>query len=151
MCKCALSREQLIHKPSIAFLYCKQYTSFIEQLVIKKGIIKMSESNEEIKKMEARIAKLDEQQKQLKAKKRVLRNRLSQQARKARTNRLIEKGTLLEKLLDDHGDVAQTEKELQQLLSAENRYQELKQFTSKIKYQDQSTVFQHFVQEIKSR
>ncbi|WP_243875355.1 replication initiation protein [Lactiplantibacillus plantarum] len=40
---------------------------------------------------------------------------------------------------------------LQQLLSAENRYQELKQFTSKIKYQDQSTVFQHFVQEIKSR
>ena len=111
----------------------------------------MSESNEEIKKMEARIAKLDEQQKQLKAKKRVLRNRLSQQARKARTNRLIEKGTLLEKLLDDHGDVAQTEKELQQLLSAENRYQELKQFTSKIKYQDQSTVFQHFVKEIKSR
>lgn len=40
---------------------------------------------------------------------------------------------------------------LQQLLSAENRYQELKQFTSKLKYQDQSTVFQHFVQEIKSR
>jgi len=35
----------------------------------------MSESNEDIKKMEARIAKLDEQQKQLKAKKRVLRNR----------------------------------------------------------------------------
>ena len=29
----------------------------------------MSESNEDIKKMEARIAKLDEQQKQLKAKK----------------------------------------------------------------------------------
>lgn len=111
----------------------------------------MPESNEEIKKTEARIAKLDEQQKQLKAKKRVLRNRLSQQARKARTKRLIEKGALLEKLLDDHGDAAQTEKELQQLLSAENRYQELKQFTSKIKYQDQSTVFQHFVQEIKSR
>ena len=65
--------------------------------------------------------------------------------------RLIEKGALLEKLLDDHGDAAQTEKELQQLLSAENRYQELKQFTSKIKYQDQSTMFQHFVQEIKSR
>ena len=107
----------------------------------------MSESTEEIKKMEARIAKLDEQQKQLKAKKRVLRNRLSQQARKARTKRLIEKGALLEKLLDDHGDVAQTEKELQQLLSAENRYQELKQFTSKIKYQDQSTVFQHFVKD----
>ncbi|GAB1231508.1 hypothetical protein SNK12g_32280 [Lactiplantibacillus plantarum] len=54
-------------------------------------------------------------------------------------------------MLDDHGDAAQTEKELQQLLSAENRYQELKQFTSKIKYQDQSTMFQHFVQEIKSR
>ena len=36
---------------------------------------------------------------------------------------------------------------LQQLLSAENRYQELKQFTSKIKYQDQSTVFQHFVKD----
>ncbi|KZV00586.1 hypothetical protein Nizo3893_0820 [Lactiplantibacillus plantarum] len=40
---------------------------------------------------------------------------------------------------------------LQQLLSAEKRYQELKQFTSTLKYQDQSTVFQHFVQEIKSR
>ncbi|KZU57908.1 hypothetical protein Nizo2776_0322 [Lactiplantibacillus plantarum] len=39
---------------------------------------------------------------------------------------------------------------IRQLLSAENRYQELKQFTSKIKYQDQSTVFQHFVQKIKS-
>ncbi|MGX9225063.1 hypothetical protein J4Q33_15605 (plasmid) [Lactiplantibacillus plantarum] len=51
----------------------------------------MPESTEEIKKMEARIAKLDEQQKQLKAKKRFLRNRLSQQARKARTKRLIEK------------------------------------------------------------
>ncbi|MBP5843477.1 hypothetical protein J8137_13405 [Lactiplantibacillus plantarum] len=108
----------------------------------------MPESNEDIKKTEARIAKLDEQQKQLKAKKRALRNRLSQQAR---TKRLIEKDALLEKLLDDHGDAAQTEKELQQLLSAENRYQELKQFTSKIKYQDQSTMFQHFVQEIKSR
>lgn len=68
-CKCALSREQPIHKPSIAFLSCKQYTSFVEQLVIKKGVIKMSESNEDTKKMEARIAKLDEQQKQLKAKK----------------------------------------------------------------------------------
>lgn len=67
--KCALSREQPIHKPSIAFLSCKQYTSFVEQLVIKKGVIKMSESNEDTKKMEARIAKLDEQQKQLKAKK----------------------------------------------------------------------------------
>ncbi|UOF06608.1 hypothetical protein KMY87_16715 (plasmid) [Lactiplantibacillus plantarum subsp. plantarum] len=111
----------------------------------------MSESTEEIKKMEARIAKLDEQQKQLKAKKRVLRNRLSQQARKARTKRLIEKGALLEKLLDDHGDQIKTEQRLQQLLSAENRYQELKQFTSKIKYQDQSTVFLHFVKEIKSR
>ncbi|NLS63316.1 hypothetical protein [Lactiplantibacillus plantarum] len=111
----------------------------------------MSESTEEIKKMKARIAKLDEQQKQLKAKKRVLRNRLSQQARKARTKRLIEKGALLEKLLDDHGDQIKTEQRLQQLLSAENRYQELKQFTSKIKYQDQSTVFQHFVKEIKSR
>ncbi|MDL2063887.1 hypothetical protein, partial [Lactiplantibacillus paraplantarum] len=65
--KCALSRGQPIHKTSIAFLSCKQYTSFVEQLVIKKGVIKMSESTEEIKKMEARIAKLDEQQKQLKA------------------------------------------------------------------------------------
>lgn len=107
----------------------------------------MSESTEEIKKMEARIAKLDEQQKQLKAKKRVLRNRLSQQARKARTKRLIEKGALLEKLLDDHGDQIKTEQRLQQLLSTEKHYQELKQFTSTLKYQDQSTVFQHFVKD----
>ncbi|MZU05595.1 hypothetical protein GT987_10280, partial [Bifidobacterium longum] len=77
----------------------------------------MPESTEEIKKMEARVAKLDEQQKQLKAKKRALRNRLSQQARKARTKRLIEKGALLEKLLDDHGDQIRTEQRLQQLLS----------------------------------
>ncbi|WP_436665920.1 hypothetical protein [Lactiplantibacillus plantarum] len=111
----------------------------------------MPEENEKVKKMEDRIAKLDEQQKQLKAKKRVLRNRLSQQARKARTKRLIEKGALLEKLLDDHGNQIKTEQRLQQLLSTEKRYQELKQFTSTLKYQDQSTVFQHFVQEIKSR
>ncbi|WGS70290.1 hypothetical protein [Lactiplantibacillus plantarum] len=57
----------------------------------------MPEENEEIKKMEDRIAKLDAQQKQLKAKKRALRNRISQQNRKARTKRLIEKGAILEK------------------------------------------------------
>lgn len=110
----------------------------------------MPESNEKIKKMEARIAKLDEQQKQLKAKKRVLRNRLSQQERKARTKRLIEKGALLEKLLDDHGEPAQTEKILQQLLNSANSYQKLKQFTSNIKYSDESTVFQHFQQAVKN-
>lgn len=43
----------------------------------------MPEQNAEIKKMEERIAKLDAQQKQLKAKKKALKNRISQQNRKA--------------------------------------------------------------------
>ncbi|KZV00343.1 hypothetical protein NAB2_3230 [Lactiplantibacillus plantarum] len=103
----------------------------------------MPESTEEIKKMEARIAKLDEQQKQLKAK-RVLRNRLSQQARKARTKRLIEKGALLEKFIGPDApnqSLDQTQAILQELGKDNRKYQALKAFTKSVKYKDSTSVF----------
>lgn len=58
----------------------------------------MTESeNNEIQKLQERIAKLDTQQDQLKARKRALTNRINQKARKERTRRLIQKGAILEK------------------------------------------------------
>ena len=109
----------------------------------------MSESNEKIKKMEARIAKLDEQQKQLKAKKRLLRNRLSQQERKARTKRLIEKGALLEKLIGPDApnqSLDQTQAILQELGEDNRKYQALKAFTKSVKYKDSTSVFSRFLE-----
>ena len=94
----------------------------------------MPEPNEEIKKTEARIAKLDEQQKQLKAKKRVLRNRLSQQARKARTKRLIEKGAILEKFQGAGADKISADDSLTALVQLQNDFDSLKAFTSNVKY-----------------
>ncbi|KYK52343.1 hypothetical protein AYO51_01300 [Lactiplantibacillus plantarum] len=94
----------------------------------------MPESTEEIKKMEARIAKLDEQQKQLKDKKRVLRNRLSQQARKARTKRLIEKGAILEKFQGKGADKISADDSLTALVQLQNDFDSLKAFTSNVKY-----------------
>lgn len=109
----------------------------------------MPESTEEIKKMEARIAKLDKQQKQLKAKKRVLRNRLSQQARKARTKRLIEKGALLEKFIGPDApnqSLDQTQAILQELGKDNRKYQALKAFTKSVKYKDSTSVFSRFLE-----
>jgi hypothetical protein len=58
----------------------------------------MTESeNNEIQKLQERIAKLDTQQDQLKTRKRALTNRINQKARKERTRRLIQKGAILEK------------------------------------------------------
>ncbi|GBF03669.1 hypothetical protein LPPLD21_03240 [Lactiplantibacillus paraplantarum] len=109
----------------------------------------MPEQNAEIKKMEERIAKLDEQQKQLKAKKRALRNRLSQQARKARTKRLIEKGALLEKFIGPDApnqSLAQTQAILQELGKDNHKYQALKMFTQSVKYKDSTSVFSRFLE-----
>lgn len=108
----------------------------------------MQEQNDDLKKLRARMDKIDEKQKQLSAQKRAIRSRFAQKERKARTKRLIEKGALLEKLLDDHGEPAQTEKTLQQLLNSEIRYQKLKKFTESVTFEDKSTVFQRFLQAV---
>ena len=94
----------------------------------------MPEENEEIKKMEDRIAQLDAQQKQLKAKKRALRNRLSQQNRKARTKRLIEKGAILEKFQGKGADKISADDSLTALVQLQNDFDSLKSFTSNVKY-----------------
>ena len=99
----------------------------------------MPEENEEIKKMEDRIAKLDAQQKQLKAKKRALRNRSSQQNRKARTKRLIEKGAILEKFQGKGADKISADDSLTALVQLQNDFDSLKAFTSNVKYRKKNT------------
>lgn len=101
----------------------------------------MPEENEEIKKMEDRIAKLDAQQKQLKAKKRALRNRISQQNRKARTKRLIEKGAILEKFQGSGASEITAEDSLKALTQLQtdldaykSRYESLKTFANGVTY-----------------
>jgi len=94
----------------------------------------MPEDNEEIKKMEERIAKLDAQQKQLKAKKRALKNRISQQNRKARTKRLIEKGAILDKFQGEGADKVSADDSLAALVQLQNDFDSLKAFTSNVKY-----------------
>ncbi len=95
----------------------------------------MTEENEEIKKMEERIAKLDAQQKQLKAKKKALKNRISQQNRKARTKRLIEKGAILEKFQGKGADKkSSADDSLTALVQLQNDFDSLKAFTSNVKY-----------------
>ena len=94
----------------------------------------MPEQNAEIKKMEERIAKLDAQQKQLKAKKKALKNRISQQNRKARTKRLIEKGAILEKFQGKGADKISADDSLTALVQLQNDFDSLKAFTSNVKY-----------------
>lgn len=94
----------------------------------------MPEENEKVKKMEDRIAKLEAQQKQLKAKKRALRNRISQQNRKVRTKRLIEKGAILEKFQGAGADKISADDSLTALVQLQNDFDSLKAFTSNVKY-----------------
>jgi len=94
----------------------------------------MPEYNEEIKKMNERVAKLDAQQKQLKAKKRALKNRISQQNRKARTKRLIEKGAILEKFQGEGADKVSANNSFAALVQLQNDFDSLKAFTSNVKY-----------------
>ena len=105
----------------------------------------MSESNEEIKKMEERIAKLDAQQKQLKAKKRALRNRISQQNRKARTKRLIEKGAMLEKFQGDKAEQTTPEAGYQALVDLQHKYGVLVAYAKTINMQGGGTAYEHFL------
>lgn len=112
----------------------------------------MPEKNTEIKKMEERISKLDAQQKQLKAKKRALRNRISQQNRKARTKRLIEKGAILEKFQGENADKISADASLtdlnqlkndrdnfkNELDHVKNQFESLKAFSTGVTYAQQN-------------
>jgi len=98
----------------------------------------MTEQNEEIKKIKERMAKLDAQQKQLKAKKRALRNRIRQQNRKARTKRLIEKGAILEKFQGEGADKISADDSWTALVQLQNDFDSLKAFTSNVKYRKSS-------------
>lgn len=96
------------------------------------------------KKLQERIAKLDTQQDQLKARKRALTNRINQQARKERTRRLIQKGAILEKILGDQQELEQTEQQLQRLVQNETSYKALSDFANTIKYKDGTSVLDKF-------
>lgn len=98
-----------------------------------------------------RIAKIEEKEKQLKARKRAELNRLNQQKRKQRTKRLIEKGAELEKLQGDQAAQI-TAEETRDWLNhkiAVNRqisldYQSLTNFTAHVTYDDGTSVLDHY-------
>jgi len=98
-----------------------------------------------------RIAKIEEKEKQLKARKRAELNRLNQQKRKQRTKRLIEKGAVLEKLQGSHAELvtaAETRNWLARKITKSQHlmleYQSLKEFTAHITYDDGSSVYEHY-------
>ncbi|MDM5047851.1 hypothetical protein [Levilactobacillus brevis] len=98
-----------------------------------------------------RIAKIEEKEKQLKARKRAELNRLNQQKRKQRTKRLIEKGAALEKLQGDQAAqiTAEATRDWLNHKIAVNRqlvldYQGLKNFAAHLTYDDGTSVLDHY-------
>lgn len=107
--------------------------------------------NKQTQLIKNRIAKIEEKEKQLKARKRAELNRLNQQKRKQRTKRLIEKGAELEKLQGEQA-VQITAEETRDWLThkiALNRqlsldYQNLKNFAAHVTYDDGTSVLDHY-------
>lgn len=98
-----------------------------------------------------RIAKIEEKEKQLKARKRAELNRLNQQKRKQRTKRLIEKGAELEKIQGDQAaqiTVEATRDWLNHKIAVNRQlvldYQSLKNFAAHITYDDGTSVLDHY-------
>ena len=98
-----------------------------------------------------RIAKIEEKEKQLKARKRAELNRLNQQKRKQRTKRLIEKGAALEKLQGDqatHITAEATRDWLNHKIAINQHlvleYQRLKNYTDHVTYEDGTSVLDHY-------
>lgn len=98
-----------------------------------------------------RIAKIEEKEKQLKARKRAELNRLNQQKRKQRTKRLIEKGAELEKIQGDQAPqitAEETRNWLNHKLAINQQlvleYQRLKNYTAHITYEDGTSVLDHY-------
>lgn len=98
-----------------------------------------------------RIAKIEEKEKQLKARKRAELNRLNQQKRKQRTKRLIQKGAELEKLQGDQAAqiTAEATRDWLSHKIASNRqlvldYQNLKNFAAHVTYDDGTSVLDHY-------
>lgn len=108
-------------------------------------------NNKQTQLIKKRIAKIEEKEKQLKARKRAELNRLNQQKRKQRTKRLIEKGTELEKIQGDQAPqitAEETRNWLNHKLAINQHlvleYQRLKNYTTHITYDDGSSVYEHF-------
>lgn len=97
----------------------------------------MSEKdNDQLTKMQNQLAKLEEREEYLNAKTRRIKSRMSQQARKERTKRLIEKGAILEKFQGKESDKITPEEsleQLQQLADIQKKYALLVQITKKTK------------------
>ncbi|WP_354630645.1 hypothetical protein [Levilactobacillus brevis] len=98
-----------------------------------------------------RIAKIEEKEKKLKARKRAELNRLNQQKRKQRTKRLIEKGAELEKLQGDRAaqiTAEETHNWLNHKITVNRQlvldYQGLKDFAAHITYDDGTSVLDHY-------
>ncbi|ARN94044.1 hypothetical protein AZI11_14080 (plasmid) [Levilactobacillus brevis] len=98
-----------------------------------------------------RIAKIEEKEKQLKARKRAELNRLSQQKRKQRTKRLIQKGAELEKLQGENAaqiTAEQTRDWLNSKIAGHQQlrlnYQSLQKFVAQVTYEDGSSVLDRY-------
>lgn len=107
--------------------------------------------NKQTQLIKNRIAKIEEKEKQLKARKRAELNRLNQQKRKQRTKRLIEKGAELEKLQGDQAAqiTAEATRDWLNHKIAVNRqlsldYQSLTNFTAHVTYDDGTSVLDHY-------
>lgn len=108
-------------------------------------------NNKQTQLIKNRIAKIEEKEKQLKARKRAELNRLNQQKRKQRTKRLIEKGAELEKIQGDQAPqitAEETRNWLNHKLAINQHlvleYQRLKSYTAHITYDDGSSVYEHY-------
>lgn len=112
-------------------------------------------SNESVNKqtqiIKNRIAKIEEKEKQLKARKRSELNRLNQQKRKQRTKRLIQKGAELEKLQGENAaqiTAEQTRDWLNSKITVNRQLareqQSLKNFAAHVTYDDGTSVLDHY-------
>lgn len=108
-------------------------------------------TNKQTQLIKNRIAKIEEKEKQLKARKRAELNRLNQQKRKQRTKRLIEKGAELEKIQGDQAPqitAEETRNWLNHKLAINQHlvleYQGLKNYTAHVTYEDGTSVLDHY-------
>lgn len=108
-------------------------------------------NNKQTQLIKNRIAKIEEKEKQLKARKRAELNLLNQQKRKQRTKRLIEKGAELEKIQGDQAPqitAEETRNWLNHKLAINQHlileYQRLRNYTAHVTYEDGTSVLDHY-------
>jgi len=112
-------------------------------------------SNESVNKqtqlIKNRIAKIEEKEKQLKARKRAELNRLNQQKRKQRTKRLIQKGAELEKIQGESAaqiTAEQTRDWLNSKITVNRQlilnHESLKNFTTHVTFDDGTSVYEQY-------